>query len=50
MLDLRKYTKPRSEEKKQEKEIVLQNLYKLFEGKQKILNAFESKIFLVKSF
>ena len=50
ILDLRKYTKPRSEEKKQEKEIVLQNLYKLFEGKEKILNAFESKIFLVKSF
>ena len=50
ILDLRKYTKPRSEEKKQEKEIVLQNLYKLFEGKGKILNAFESKIFLVKSF
>ena len=50
ILDLRKYTKPRSEEKKQEKEIVLQNLYKFFEGKEKILNAFESKIFLVKSF
>ena len=35
--------------KKQEKETVLQNLYKFFEGREKILNAFESKIFLVKS-
>ena len=35
--DFRKYTKSRSEEKKQEKEIVLQNLYKFFEGRE---NAF----------
>ena len=49
ILDFTKYTKPRSEEKKQEKDIVLQNLYQFFESREKILNAFESKIFLVKS-
>ena len=49
ILHFRKNTKPRSEEKKQEKEIVLQNLYNLFEGREKILDAFESKIFMTKS-
>ena len=38
--------KPR---KKQEKKIVLNNLHNFFEGRQKILDAFESKIFLTKS-
>ena len=38
--------KPR---KRQEKEIVLNNLHNFFEGRQKILDAFESKIFLTKS-
>ena len=49
ILDFRTNTKPRREEKKQEKETVLQNLYNFFEGREKILNAFESKIFMVKS-
>ena len=44
----RKNTKTRSQEKKQEKEIVLKNLYNFFEGREKILDAFESKIFLTK--
>ena len=35
--------------KKQEKEIVLKNLYNFFEGREKTLDAFESKIFLTKS-
>ena len=35
--------------KKQEKEIVLENLYNFFEGREKILDAFESKIFSTKS-
>ena len=48
-MDFRKNTKPRSEEKKQEKEVVLQNLYNLLEGREKTLDAFESKIFLSKS-
>ena len=35
--------------KKQEKEIVLKNLYNCFERREKILDGFESKIFLTKS-
>ena len=49
IMNFRKNTKPRSQEKKQEKEIVLKNLYNFFEGREKILDAFESKIFLTKS-
>ena len=45
----RKNTKPRSQEKKQEKEIVLKILYNFFDGREKIVDAFESKIFLTKS-
>ena len=48
-MNFRKNTKPRSQEKKQEKEIVLENLYNIFEGREKILEAFESKIFSIKS-
>ena len=40
--------KPRSQEKKQEKEIVLGNLHNISEGRAKILDASESKIFLTK--
>ena len=49
IMDFRKNTKPRSQEKKQENEIVLKNLYNCFEGREKILEGFESKIFLTKS-
>ena len=39
-------TKPRGEKKKkQEKEDVLKNLYNLYEGREKVFNAFNSKIF-----
>ena len=31
--------------KKQEKENVLKNLYNFYEGREKVLNAFNSKIF-----
>ena len=48
-MNFRKNTKPRSQEKKREKEIVLQNLYKFFEDREKILDAFESKMFSIKS-
>ena len=48
-MNFRKNTKPRSQEKKQEKEIVLENLHNFFEGREKILDAFESKIFSTKS-
>ena len=45
----RKNTKPRSQGKKQEKEIILKNLYKLCEGRERVLDDFESKIFSTKS-
>ena len=48
-MNFRKNTKPRSQEKKQEKEIVFKNLYNFFEGREKALDAFERKIFLTKS-
>ena len=48
-MNFRKNTKLRGQEKKREKEIVLENLYIFFEGSEKILDAFESKIFLIKS-
>ena len=48
-MNFRKHTKPRSQEKKQEKEIAFENLYNFFEGREKVLDAFESKIFSIKS-
>ena len=45
----RKNTKPRSHKKRQEKKIVLENLYNFFECREKILDAFKSNIFLTKS-
>ena len=35
--------------KKTRKKIVLQNLYNFFEGREKVLDVFESKIFSIKS-
>ena len=48
-MNFRKNAKPRSREKIQEKDIILKNLYKFFDGTVKALKAFESKIFLTKS-
>ena len=48
-MNFKKNTKPRSQEKKQEKKIVLKNLHNFFVGREKSLEAFESKIFLTKS-
>ena len=47
-MNFRKNSKPRSQEKTHKKEIVLNNLYNFFEGREKILDVFESKIFLIK--
>ena len=41
--------RPQNVNKKQEKEIVLENLYKFFDAREKVLNVFKSKIFLTKS-
>ena len=51
IMNFRKNRKPRSQEKKKkkEKEIVLENLYKFWEGREKVLDAFQSKIFSIKS-
>ena len=49
IINFRKNTKPRSQENKQEKEMVLENLYKFSEGRGKVLDPFESKIFSIKS-
>ena len=49
IMNFREKTKPLSPEKKQEKWIVLKNLHNFFEGREKILDAFESQIFLTKS-
>ena len=46
--NFRHKTKPRNEEKKQKKN-VLRNLYNFFEGREKVLNAFGSKIFPIKT-
>ena len=50
-MGFRKNMKTRSKKKKKKrgKEIVLQNLHNSFEGREKILDAFESNIFSIKS-
>ena len=46
----KKNTKPKNtEKKKQEKKSIFKNLYNFFDGREKVLNAFKSKIFLIKS-
>ena len=35
--------------KKQQKQIALENLYNFFDAREKVLNGFNSKIFLIKS-
>ena len=48
-LILGKKQKPQDEGKKKEKKDVLTNLYKFFEGREKVLNVFDSKIFPIKT-
>ena len=47
-MNFRKNVKPKNPEKKQQKEDVLKNLYNLFEGRERVLNAFDSKRFPIK--
>ena len=42
-------TRPKSPEKKQEKEIASDNLYKFYSAREMVLNGFKSKIFSIKS-
>ena len=48
IINFKKNTNPRRQEKKQEKQIVLNNLDNFFEGRENIFDAFESKTFLTK--
>ena len=41
--------RPQNDKKKQEKEIVLQNLYNFFEAREILLDGFDSRIFSIKS-
>ena len=47
-MNFKKREKPKSPEKKQGKEAVLKNVNNLFEGRETVLNAFDSKIFPIK--
>ena len=49
IMNFRDKTKPQDEEKKQKKKDVLKNLYNFFEDREKVLNAFDSKIFPIKT-
>ena len=49
IINFREKTKPQDEKKKRKKKDVLTNLYKFFEGGEKVLNAFDSKIFPIKT-
>ena len=48
-MNFRKRVKPRNLEKKQKKKDVLEKLYNLFAGRERVLNAFDRKIFPIKS-
>ena len=48
-LNFRKLAKPKNpDKKKQKKKDFLEKLYNFFEGRERVLNAFDSKIFLIK--
>ena len=47
-MNFKKKTRPQNPEKKQEKKYILKNLYALFEGRKRVLDAFESKKFSIK--
>ena len=48
IMHFKKKTKPQNPEKKQEKKDILKNFYTLFEGRGRVLDAFESKMFPIK--
>ena len=49
IINFKNKAKPRDKIKKQQKKDILENLYNLFEGREKVLNAFDSKIFPIKT-
>ena len=48
-MDFKKNIKTKKSRNKTRKNIVLENLYNFFYDREKVLNAFESKIFSIKS-
>ena len=48
VLNSKKQVKPKNPEKKQQKEDDFENLYNFFEGRERVLNAFDSKTFPIK--
>ena len=49
ILSFKKKAKSKSPKKKQQKDDVLKNLYNLFEGRERVLNAFDSELFPIKT-
>ena len=49
IINFKKKTKAQDPEKKQERKDILKILYALFEGRERVLDAFESKIFPIKT-
>ena len=49
IMNFKKKAKPQDPGKKQERKVVLKNLYDCFEGREKVHNAFDSKIFPIKT-
>ena len=47
-MDFKKKRRPQNPEKRQKKKDILKNLYAFFEGRERVLDAFESKIFPIK--
>ena len=47
-MNFKKEAKPQNSDKKQRKKDILKNLYILFEGREIILNTFDSRIFPAK--
>ena len=45
IINFKKKAKPQNSEKRQEKKDILDNLYAFFDGRDRVLDAFESKIF-----
>ena len=48
IMDFKNETRPQNPDKKQEKKDILKNLNAPFEGRERVLDAFESKIFPIK--
>ena len=48
IMDFKKKKKPQNSDEKQKKRDILKSLYALFEGRERVLDAFESKISPIK--